>query len=140
LTAFPNAAELVSTLRDRGFDLAVASSAKREELDQLLSVTGLSALIDKKTAGDEVDESKPEPDVVLAALKRLKAPAAQAVMIGDTPYDVEAAGAAGVPCIAFRSGGWSDSDLAGAIAIYHGAAHLLAELESSPLLLHHAPR
>jgi HAD superfamily hydrolase (TIGR01509 family) len=140
LTAFPRAAELVSTLRDRGFALAVASSAKREELEEMLTLIGLDALLPKKIAGDEVDESKPEPDVILAALGRLHVSPPEAIMIGDTPYDVEAAQAAGVPCIAFRSGGWRDSDLVGAVAIYHGTAHLLARLESSPLQVSYATR
>ena len=129
----------MSTLRERGFGLAIASSAKRDEMEQMLTVTGLSSLIQEKTAGDEVDDSKPDPDVIIAALQRLRVDPHRAIMIGDTPYDVEASRAAGVPCVAFRSGGWRDSDLAGAIAIYHGPSHLLARLDSSPLSIPYVP-
>jgi len=137
LTPFPGAADLIATLGAKGFLLGIASSSKRTDLEKLLTVAGLTDLIEKKTAGDEVEESKPEPDIVVAALQHLGVSAGEAVMIGDTPYDVKAARGAGVACIAFRCGGWRDSDLAGALAIYHGPLHLLARLDSSPLANHY---
>jgi HAD superfamily hydrolase (TIGR01509 family) len=133
LRAFPRAFELVSTLRERGRMLAVASSAKRRELEILLTITGLNTLLEKKSSGDEVEDSKPEPDIVLAALEQLRVPAAETVMIGDTPYDVTAATRAGVATIALRSRYWKDADLAGAIAIYDDVADLMKQLDSSPL-------
>ena len=87
--------------------------------------------MDAATSSDDAEESKPAPDIIQAALKRAKAAPAEAIMIGDTPYDVEASRRAGVAIIAFRSGGWSDADLAGAIAIYDGPWDLL--LDQSPL-------
>jgi HAD superfamily hydrolase (TIGR01509 family) len=133
LRAFPRASELVSTLRDRGWTLAVASSAKRRELEMLLTITGLSGLLEKRSSGDDVEESKPEPDIVLSALEHLRVPAAEAVMIGDTPYDVTAATRAGVATIALRSRYWKDADLNGALAIYDDVADLMKQFDSSAL-------
>jgi beta-phosphoglucomutase-like phosphatase (HAD superfamily) len=81
----------------------------------------------------DADSSKPDPDIVKAALARLKLTPEEAVLLGDTPYDVEAAGRAGVATIAVRSGGFPDDDLKGAIALYDDAADLLARYASSPL-------
>jgi HAD superfamily hydrolase (TIGR01509 family) len=130
---FPGARELVERLHHDGYALAVASSAQPEELQALLKIAGVDDLIGAKTSAGEVEQSKPEPDVVVAALRKLRLPASAAVMIGDTPYDVEAARRAGVAVIAFRSGGWSDRDLDGALAVYDGPADLLARIDASPL-------
>jgi HAD superfamily hydrolase (TIGR01509 family) len=132
--AFEGARDLVRTLKERGLHLAVASSAAEEELAPLLRAAGADDLIEKKTSGDDVERSKPDPDVVTAALRKLGCAPHEAVMIGDTPYDIEAARAAGVPCIAFRSGGWGDAALAGAVAIHDGPLALLHELETSALV------
>jgi phosphoglycolate phosphatase-like HAD superfamily hydrolase len=81
-----------------------------------------------------VERSKPDPDVVCAALAKGKLRPETAIMLGDTPYDIEAAGRAGVPTIAFRCGGWwDDRALAGALAIYDDPAALLADFDRSPL-------
>ena len=119
---------LLARIAGDGFRLAVASSAKKDELDRLLQIAGVDDLIDRQrqTSADEVDASKPDPDAVHAALVKLGVPPEAATMVGDTPYDVEAAARAGVPMIAFRCGGWPDADLAGARAIYDGPADLLA--------------
>jgi phosphoglycolate phosphatase-like HAD superfamily hydrolase len=129
----PGAQALVSLLVREGHALAVASSARKEELQDLLRCAGVDRLINLRTSSSDTDDSKPDPDVVHAALKQLGADAFEAIMIGDTPYDIEAAGRAGVETIAFRSGGWSDKALKGAIAIYDGPAHLRREYERSPL-------
>jgi HAD superfamily hydrolase (TIGR01509 family) len=127
------ARELIARFKAAGLALAIASSAEGEELDGLLRVCGASELRDTTPPSDEVEGSKPEPDVVQAALRKLDRPAAEVVMLGDTPYDVEAAGRAGVGIIALRSGGWSEADLRGALAVYADPAELLAELATSPL-------
>jgi phosphoglycolate phosphatase-like HAD superfamily hydrolase len=129
----PGAQELVSLLVREGHALAVASSARKEELEDLLRCAGVDRLINLRTSSSDTDDSKPDPDVVHAALKQLGAAALEAIMIGDTPYDIEAAARAGVETIAFRSGGWSDTDLKDAVAIYDGPAHLRREYERSPL-------
>ena len=132
VSAFPDAGRLVAALKARGLTVVAASSAKRTELHRLLQLAGADALLDGATSSDDAEESKPDPDIVHAALERANAPAA-AIMIGDTPYDLEAAARAGVRAIAFRCGGWSDANLPGAAAIYDGPWDLLARLDESPL-------
>ena len=131
LAAFPDAARLVEALKGRGFTVVAASSAKKDELRRLLEIAGAASLLDAATSSDDADESKPEPDIVLAALQRARAKAGDAIMIGDTPYDVEAGARAGVRVLAFRCGGWSDADLGGAAAVYDGPWELLARLDEA---------
>ena len=133
LSAFRGASELVAALKARGLTVVAASSAKTKELRRLLALAGAEAQLDAATSSDDAEESKPDPDIVQAALRRARALPADAMMIGDTPYDVEAAARAGVRTIAFRCGGWNDADLGGAVAIYDGPWDLLARLEESPL-------
>jgi phosphoglycolate phosphatase-like HAD superfamily hydrolase len=82
---------------------------------------------------DEAGRSKPDPDPIRAALAFLDLPAAQVLMIGDTPYDVEAARKVGVGTIAFRCGGWSSQDLADAVAVYEDPQDLANDYDASPL-------
>jgi HAD superfamily hydrolase (TIGR01509 family) len=131
--AFPGARELVAALKQRGLRVVAASSAKKDELDALLAIAGVQDLLEGATSSDDADESKPDPDIIHAALKRAKSRPQEAAMVGDTPYDVEAATRAGVTTVAFRCGGWSDSDLNGAVAIYDGPWDLAAKLDRSPL-------
>ena len=126
LRPFPGVRALLARIAGDGFRLGIASSAKQDELDRLLRIAGVEDLIERRTSSDDVDASKPDPDALHAALAKLRLPASAAVMVGDTPYDVEAAARAGVPAIALRCGGWADADLAGARAIYDDAADLLA--------------
>ena len=131
--ALRDAAQLVAALKARGFTAVAASSAKEEELEPLLRIAGASALMDSTTSSSDADASKPAPDIIDAALERAGVSPSEALMIGDTPYDIEAARRAGVDTIAFRSGGWSDDDLTGAVAIYDGPWDLLRQLDQSPL-------
>lgn len=133
LRALKDAGRLVAAIKERGLTAVAASSAKKDELTALLEIAGAKGLMDAATSSDDAEESKPAPDIIEAALKRAKASASEAIMIGDTPYDIEAAQRAGVKAIAFRSGGWSDADLAGAVAIYDGPWDLLARIAASPL-------
>jgi len=129
----PGARALLERLRDRGLALVVATSAGEDELDPLLERAGVRDLIDERTSSSDVERSKPDPDIVAAAVKRSGHPPASLVMLGDTPYDVAAARRAGVSIVAVRCGGWGDDDLAGAAAVYDDPAHLLRELDRSPL-------
>jgi HAD superfamily hydrolase (TIGR01509 family) len=125
---------LVERLRREGFRLVVATSAGGDEVALLLRQAQVDDLIEQATTWDEAGRSKPDPDVVCAALAKGKLRPENAVMLGDTPYDIEAAGRAGVRTIAFRCGGWwDDKALAGALAIYDDPAALLADFERSPL-------
>ena len=129
LRPFRDAGRLVAALKSRGVQAVVASSAKKDELATLLAIADAESLIGDSTSSDDADESKPDPDIVHAALTQAGSRPEQSVLIGDTPYDVEAAGRAGVAAIAFRCGGWNDEALAGAVAIYDGPWHLLARLD-----------
>ena len=133
LRAFPGARELLERLRSDGRRLVVATSASEEDLEALLKRAGLEDIIGAATNADEADESKPAPDIIEAALKKAKAPPSACVMLGDTPYDIEAARRAGVATIAVTCGGWGHEDLAGAIAIYDDPGDLLANYAHSPL-------
>ena len=136
LKAFKRVPELVETLQAQGFKLAIASSAKKEELEPLLECAGINDLVTQRTSSDDAAESKPDPHIVQAALEQLNLPAEQVVMIGDTPYDVEAALKAGVAFIGVRCGGWDAEELEGAIAVYDDPQDLLRNLERSPLAEH----
>jgi HAD superfamily hydrolase (TIGR01509 family) len=129
----PGARELLDRLRAEGLALMIASSAEGDELAGLLAVCGATDLAPRTPPPSAVGASKPEPDVVQAALARLDRPAAEVLMLGDTPYDVEAAQRAGVGIIGLRCGGWSDAELRGAVASYAHPADLLAHYAASPL-------
>jgi HAD superfamily hydrolase (TIGR01509 family) len=122
---------LLSRLHGDGIGLAVATSGDKAGADSLLDRAGVKDLIDSMATADEVDASKPDPDVVHAALRKLDSPLSSVIMVGDTPYDVEAAQNAGVHLIALRCGGWSDGQLQGAVAIYDDPADILAHYEDT---------
>lgn len=129
----PGARALLERLTALGFQLAVATSAQADEVTALLQQAGVADLIGTASSSDDAERSKPDPDIVRAALRQANRRAGECAMLGDTPYDVEAATRARVPCIALRCGGWNDDALAGAIAIYDDPADLLAHIETSPL-------
>ncbi len=129
----PGAPELLRHLRKQGLKMVVATSAKNDELKQLLKICGADQVIEGKTSSEDARESKPDPDIVQAALKQIGLPADEIVMLGDTPYDIEAARKAGVAVVAFRCGGWGDADLQGALAVYADPADLLAHYQTSLL-------
>jgi HAD superfamily hydrolase (TIGR01509 family) len=119
--------ELLERMMADGLTLVVATSAGAEEMKALLRQAGVNDLIDAATSSGDVENSKPDPDVIGAAIKKSKLKADELVMLGDTPYDIEAAGKAGVPTIVLRCGGWWDDDaLQGAMAIFDDPADLLA--------------
>lgn len=133
LKPFPRVKELLARMTEDGIRLVVASSAKEDELKELLKIAGADEFIEDKTSSSDAENSKPDPDIVEAALGDLGLKPDEVVMIGDTPYDVEAAARAGIKTLAFRSGGWQDAELPGAVAVYQDAADLLARYDSSPL-------
>jgi HAD superfamily hydrolase (TIGR01509 family) len=117
---------LVAFLREHGKTLVIATSADEEEMDALLQQAGVGDLIPRRTSSDDAEHSKPDPDIVLAALRRSGARPGATVMIGDTPFDIEAARRARVDPIALRCGGhWGERDLGAAIAIFDDPADLL---------------
>jgi phosphoglycolate phosphatase-like HAD superfamily hydrolase len=130
---FPGSHELVESLARRKLTLGVAASAQPDELRDLLRIVDAEWLADRAASSDDVKYSKPDPDVVDAALKRIGLPASDVALIGDTPYDVEASLRAGIRVVALRCGGWNDDELRGAAAVYQDPADLLAHLDESPL-------
>lgn len=127
---------LVDRLRSRGLVCAAVSSSPANDIADLLRAAGVADLIDIVISADDADRSKPDPDLVEIALDRTGVTAAEALLIGDTPYDIEAGERAGVSVVAFRcGGGWTDKDLASAIAIYNDPADLSTQLDRSPLAL-----
>lgn len=133
LRPLPSSRALVQRVRNDGLAAVVATSAKDEELRSLLRAAEVADLMEEKSSSSDASNSKPDPDIVLAAINKSGIPRSQLIMIGDTPYDVEAATRAGIPIIAFRSGGWLDADLNGAVAVYDGPADLLSNYERSPI-------
>jgi len=136
LRAFPQTRELVARLRQDGYALTVASSAKEEELHALLEIARVADLISIRASGDEAGNSKPDPDIVTAALKRSGCSPGASIMIGDTPYDIEASQRAGVRAVALQCGGWTSQDLGGAIAIYRDPMDLLMRYDQSVFVRH----
>lgn len=132
LTAAPGARDLLLRFRADGYELSVATSAKAADVKATLEQAGVADLIETATSSDDAERSKPDPDIVRAALQRSKRPASHALMLGDTPYDIEAATRARVRIVALRCGGWwSDKSLGGAEAIYDDPAALLARYDDS---------
>ena len=132
ITPFPRVRELLERMKGAGLALVVATSAKEAEMKKLLDLAGVADLLDEQATKDDAKRSKPDPDIIGAALKRAGIDASQAIMLGDTPYDIEAARKAGVATVALESGGWKASELTGAAAIYADAAALLAAFDESP--------
>jgi HAD superfamily hydrolase (TIGR01549 family) len=130
LRPFPKVPELLARLKGEGLRLVAASSAGSDELDALLEVAGAKDYLEQQTDADDAERSKPDPDIVRAAVQRLGLPAGRCVMVGDTPYDAQAAARAGVAFVGLRCGGWHDEDLQPALAVRRDPAELLEEIRS----------
>jgi len=135
LRAFSHARELVDAVAARGLQVVLATSAPDDELELLRSVMGIDDTVAVVTSAGDVDQAKPAPDVVQVALARAGADPGEAIMVGDSVWDVRGAAAAGVPCIGLLSGGTGRLELleAGAIAVYDDAGDLLAHLDDSAI-------
>ena len=131
LRPLKGARDLVLRVRSDGLKAVVATSAKEEELKGLLKAAQVDDLMEEEATASDADRSKPDPDIVHAAIEQSGISSEHLVMVGDTPYDIEAASKAHVRTIAFRSGGWKDDALKGAVEIYNGPDDLLAHYESS---------
>ena len=126
LRATPGARSLLEYLRERQVELIVATSADDREMNAILRQAGVDDLIPTRTSKDDARASKPDPDIVHAALARSWGRPEQTMLVGDTPYDIEAADRAGIGAIALRCGGyWPDSSLSGAQKIFDDPQALL---------------
>lgn len=133
--AFPQARELLARLKQSGLLVGLASSCSRAELGCYLRLVGGASLVDAVTTADDVDRSKPFPDLFQVCLDRLRLDPSDAIAVGDSPFDAESAARAGLRTVGLLSGGFPERALeaAGCIAIYSDVAELLAGLETSPL-------
>jgi HAD superfamily hydrolase (TIGR01549 family) len=120
--------DLLRRVRDAGVQVAIASSAKKDELDRYLDIARIADLVDVKTSSDDAEESKPAPDIFEIVLQKLAIQGGDAVAIGDTPYDAAAAGKAKIASIGVLCGGFTEASLreAGCADVYPGPAALFA--------------
>ncbi len=133
---FPMVRELLKRIQEDGMQIALASSAKQDELEAYKRAARIEDLLQAETSTDDADKSKPEPDIFEAAMQRLgDVDPKQVIVIGDTPYDAEAAGKAGLRTVGVLCGGWPEDALkrAGCVATYRDPADLLAQYDTSPL-------
>jgi HAD superfamily hydrolase (TIGR01549 family) len=133
---FAQVRELLQRVIADGTKVGLASSAKAEELEQYKKIANIVDRVDADTSSADAEKSKPHPDIFEAALEKLGDLAPERVIVvGDTPYDAEAAAKAGIRTIGLRCGGWSEAELkqAGCVAVFAAPADLLARYEGSPL-------
>ncbi len=133
---FPKVREFLLRLKEAGIRLSLASSADREDLEIYKKIANMEDLIEESSSSDDADRAKPHPDIFQATLKKLGLPAGRVLALGDTPYDAEAAGKAGISTVGVTTGGWSKPDLleAGCIEVYTDVADLLQNFEQSAFL------
>jgi HAD superfamily hydrolase (TIGR01549 family) len=135
LRTLPGAADLLRACAGRGLRVGFATSADPDELTVLRKVIGADDVVDAASSKGDADESKPEPDIIEAALRELRLDPAQVVFVGDSVWDVAACARLDVACIGLTCGGTSRGELAGAgaVAVYDDPADLLSSLAESPL-------
>ncbi len=132
--AFPRVRELFQKIKDDRLRLALASSAKEDELETYKKIANIEDLVEEETSADDADKSKPHPDIFEAVLERLgDIKASEAIVVGDTPYDAEAAGKINLRTIGVLCGGFPEAELkmAGCIQIYKDPADLVARYEET---------
>ena len=131
----PRVREFLLRLKNAGIRLALASSASKEDLKTYKKIAQMEDLVEEESSADDADQSKPHPDIFQATLKRLGLKPSETLALGDTPYDAEAAGKAGVWTIGVTTGGWSREELlaAGCIEVYADVGELLDRFEESAL-------
>jgi len=127
------ARRLIEDLKARGHGVVLASSAKQDEIDHYLDLLDARELADDWTSSADVDSTKPQPDLVRAAME--KGGEGDAVMVGDSTWDCAAAGRAGIETVAVLTGGFSEAELrdAGATAVFHSIDDLRTSLDETPL-------
>jgi HAD superfamily hydrolase (TIGR01509 family) len=127
------ARDFIIDLKKRGHPVVLASSAKEKEVEHYLDLLDCRDSIDSWTTSDDVENTKPDPDLVLAAMEKVEG--AGAVMVGDSTFDCEAAKRAGIETVAVMTGGFSEDELtdAGAVAVFESIDDLGREIDKTPL-------
>jgi HAD superfamily hydrolase (TIGR01509 family) len=135
VVAFPGAAELVRRCSGAGLRVVLATSGVRSDLDWMLPAIGVKDAIAGATTSEDVQRSKPAPDLLATAVRNHDLDVERTAAIGDTVWDVQSARGAGVPCVAFTSGGICRADLttAGAVEVFEGPQDLLDHWDGSVL-------
>ena len=130
---FPCVRDLFLRMKEAGIHVALASSAKKDELDIYKRIANIGDLVEENTSADDADRAKPHPDIFQATLDKLGIKAAHALALGDTPYDAEAAGKANVWTVGVTTGGWSEKDLldAGCVEVWEDVCDLLHNFDRS---------
>ena len=136
LKAFPHVRELFERIIQDGKKIVLASSAKSDELEHYEELANVKDLIGDSTSADDAEKSKPHPDIFHAAMEKLAGiERDEAIVVGDTTWDAEAAGKAGLKTVGLLCGGFEEAKLkeAGCVAVYANPSDLLARYEESPL-------
>jgi HAD superfamily hydrolase (TIGR01509 family) len=135
--AFPGAAELLKLCHDHGLSVVIATSAVSDELDTLLGQLAVDDVLDAQTTADDIEKPKPDPEVFLKAMTLGGIDPRRAIAIGDSIWDVRAARAAGIGCIAVESGGYSEHELNedGALHVYRDVQEVFDQFYTGPLAL-----
>lgn len=135
LRAFDGAKDLLAQCHTAGLAVALASSAREKDLQVMKAIVDADAFIDGATSANDANESKPAPDILVAALAAIGVEAGDAVVVGDAVWDMKAAAALGVPAVGVTCGGTSAAELrdAGAVEVYEGPRDLLENLTVSAL-------
>jgi HAD superfamily hydrolase (TIGR01549 family) len=125
--------DLVVELKRRGLVVVLASSSNEDDLDHFLDELDVRGVVDAWTTSDDVERTKPHPDVIHAALE--KAGTQDAVMVGDSRWDIEAAARAGLETVGVITGGWSEQELRdhGAVAVFDSLDAFREQLDETPL-------
>lgn len=132
----PGVRDLLLRVKAEGIQVALASSSAKDDLEIMKRVANIEDLVNEETCSEDTERAKPHPDIFQVALRKLGLKCSECIALGDTPYDAESAGKAGVRTIGVTTGGWSKADLlaAGCVEVYDGAADLLANFERSALM------
>ena len=134
IVPFLDARTLLERMRSQHLRIAIATSSERDDFETFKTLLKIHDLVEEDATADDAEKPKPEPDIFQAALNFLGVEPGEALALGDTPWDVEAARKAGVSTVAVQSGGWTEQQLreAGAIAVYVDVADIVRNFERSP--------
>jgi HAD superfamily hydrolase (TIGR01509 family) len=131
--AFPKVRELMLRMKEAEIKVSLASSANQDDVKVYKRIAQIEDLVEESSSADDADRSKPHPDIFEATMKKLGVRASEALALGDTPYDAEAAGRAGVWTVGVTTGGWSEQELmdAGCVEVWKDVGELLKNFERS---------